>query len=65
MEYHYNERLSLRCGTFFEESGIPSDGEGFSTVFARYQKFINAGFDYKWDRWNLDFEAGNMWGRTP
>lgn len=64
-EYHYNERLALRGGFFFEESGIPSDGEGFSTVFAGYQKFTNIGLGYRWNVWNLDLEAGRMWGRTP
>jgi len=65
MEYLYSERLTLRAGFFFEEAGIPADGEGLTTTFAGYCKYANVGFGYRWDVWTLDIMGGTMWAETP
>jgi len=64
-EYAWNNRLTLRGGFFYEESGIPADGEGFGTIaIGDPIRYANAGFGYTWDVWTLDVMAGTMWGET-
>ncbi len=65
LEHRYSERLALRGGFFYENSGMPADFEGFTTTFCGYAKYANLGLGYQWDKWSVDIMGGTMWGETP
>ncbi|HLA28682.1 MAG TPA: outer membrane protein transport protein, partial [Syntrophales bacterium] len=65
LEYKYDKRLTLRGGYFIDESGMPEDAEGLTTPFSGDPiQYVNVGFGYQWDIWNLDLMIGTMWGNT-
>ena len=65
LEYKYNKRLTLRGGYFTEDSGLPEEAEGLTTTFTGSPiQYVNVGFGYQWDVWNLDLMIGTMWGNT-
>jgi len=65
LEYQYSERLALRGGYAREDSGIPPDGEGVTTLcIGDPIQYVNIGFGYQWDVWHMDLMVGTMWGET-
>ena len=64
-EYLYNERLTLRGGYMYDESGVPEDGQRLTSILlGEPVHFYNAGIGYEWDVWKMDLMVGTMFGES-